>query len=52
MIAQKAQNRQTKINNLYQTANTAQPVTAGSIIEDGQGNRYKVEADGVTLTPV
>ena len=52
VIAQKAQNRQTKINNLYQTANTAQPVSAGSIIEDGQGNRYKVEADGVTLTPV
>lgn len=52
VIAQKAQNRQTKINNLYQTANTAQPVTGGSIIEDAQGNRYKVEADGVTLTPV
>lgn len=52
VIAQKAQNRQTKINNLYQTANTAQPVTGGTIIEDGQGNRYKVEADGVTLTPV
>jgi hypothetical protein len=48
-ILQKAQNRNTVINNLYREANTVRPAIAGDIIEDDDGKQYKVGIDGVTL---
>lgn len=51
VLAQKAQNRNTVINNFYREANTYRPVLAGDIIE-ADGKRYKVEADGLTLTEI
>lgn len=52
VIAQKATNRQTKISSLYSAGNVAQQATPGSVIEDADGKRYIVGADGETLTAI
>jgi hypothetical protein len=52
VIAQKATNRQTKISSLYSAGNVAQQATPGSVIEDADGKRYTVGADGETLTAI
>jgi hypothetical protein len=49
VILQKAENRNTAINNLYREANTQRPAIAGDIIEDENGKQYRVGIDGVTL---
>lgn len=51
VITQKAANRQTVINNLYQGANILRPATPGSVIES-DGKRYLVGEDGETLTEI
>lgn len=50
-VKQKSDSRNTAINNLYREANVSRPVLPGQIIES-EGKRYRVESDGVTLTPV
>lgn len=50
-IAQKAANRQTTINNLYQQSNTQRGALPGQIIES-DGQQYKVGDDGQTLIPL
>jgi hypothetical protein len=50
-VAQKANNRNTVINNFFHEANVPRPVQPGDIIESG-GKNYKVEADGETLTEI
>lgn len=50
-LLQKAENRNTVINNLYNEANTFRPVVAGDIIVS-DGIKYKVEEDGQTITPI
>lgn len=50
-VLQKAQNRNTVINNFYNEANMLRPVSAGDIVES-QGKKYRVEADGITLTEI
>lgn len=52
VLAQKATNRQTTINNLYQQANIHRTATPGQIIEDDNGKQYRVGEDGDTLIPV
>jgi len=49
VVQQKAANRQTVINSLYNQANVAQPVLPGSVI-DYDGKSYQVGDDGETLT--
>jgi len=49
VVVQKAQNRNTVINNLYREANVFRPVNSGDIIES-DGIKYQVGADGQTLT--
>ena len=51
VLTQKANNRNTVINNLYREANTFRPVNAGDIIES-DGKKYQVGADGQTITPL
>lgn len=51
VLAQKAANRNTVINNFYREANVARPVGAGDIVEAG-GIRYKVAEDGETLIEI
>lgn len=52
VIAQKAANRNTVINNLYLAANKPRPAEPGSIIEDAEGKQYRVGDDGETLEPL
>ena len=52
VTAQKAQNRNTVINNLYQSGNTYRPATAGSVIEAADGKQYMVGEDGETLIAI
>jgi hypothetical protein len=52
VVTQKAANRQTVINNLYQQSNVQRSVLPGQIIEDADGKQYQVGDDGVTLTPL
>lgn len=51
-IAQKAANRQTVINNLYQQANVPAPVGPGAVIQGPDGKQYQVGSDGETLTAI
>lgn len=51
VIVQKAENRNTAINNLYRQANVARPVVPGMIIESG-GKKYRVGLDGETLESI
>ena len=51
VLAQKAENRNTVINNLYREANAFRPVKAGDVIES-DGIKYRVEEDGQTITPL
>lgn len=46
VVEQKAANRETVINNLYQQANISRPALPGQIIEDGSGTRFVVGIDG------
>jgi len=48
VIAQKMENRQTVISNLYQSANVARPIDPGTVIE-ADGKRYQVGEDGESL---
>lgn len=50
-IQQKADNRNTVINNLYREANINRPVYPGEIIESG-GKKFRVDQDGETLIPI
>lgn len=50
-IIQKANSRNTAINNLYRDANVARPVIPGQIIES-EGKKYRVASDGETLEPI
>lgn len=52
VIAQKAENRSTVINNLYLGANKSRPAQPGSVIEDADGIQYLVGEDGETLSPI
>lgn len=52
VIAQKASNRQTKINALYAAGNSQQQAVPGSTIQDADGNTYQVGSDGETLIPL
>lgn len=52
VIAQKAANRNTAINNLYRESNVPRPAIAGDLIEDENGKQYRVGIDGVTLEEV
>lgn len=49
VLTQKAANRQTVINNLYQQSNTPRSALPGQIIEADDGKTYKVGDDGETL---
>jgi hypothetical protein len=51
VVKQKAENRNTVINNFYYEANVPRPVFAGDIIESN-GKKYRVESDGVTITEI
>jgi hypothetical protein len=51
-VAQKAANRQTKLNALYNQANAIQPVGAGEMVQGPDGKSYLVGADGNSLTPI
>ncbi len=51
VLQQKANNRNTVINNFYSEANVPRPTFAGDIIES-DGKRYRVESDGVTITEI
>lgn len=51
VIQQKAQNRNTVINNVYREADVQRPVMPGQIIES-DGKKYKVDSDGETLIPL
>lgn len=50
-IKQKAVTRNTVINNFYREANVNRPVLPGQVIESN-GKKYKVGADGETLTEI
>lgn len=50
-VLQKAQTRNTVINNFYNEANIARPVSPGQIVEEN-GVRYRVGADGETLEEI
>lgn len=50
-IEQKAQTRNTVINNFFREANVPRPVLPGQIIESG-GKKYQVGTDGQTLTAI
>ncbi len=50
-VAQKANARNTAINNLYREAGVNRPVLPGQVIESG-GKRYQVGSDGQTLTQI
>lgn len=51
VLVQKAANRESVINNMFQQANVFRPVVPNDIIES-EGVRYQVGADGQTLTPI
>lgn len=51
VVTQKEASRNTAINNLYRESNVLRPVLPGQIIES-DGKRYRVGADGETLTPI
>jgi len=51
VLLQKAQNRNTVTNGMYNQANIARPVNAGDIIESN-GVKYQVDEDGVTINPI
>ena len=51
VLAQKAANRNTAINNLYRESNLLRPVLAGDIVESN-GQKYQVGEDGVTLIEI
>lgn len=51
VLRQKAENRNTVINNFYAEANVLRPTAPGDIIVS-DGVRYEVGADGDTLTPL
>lgn len=51
-IAQKASNRQTVINNLYDQAGASRGTLPGQVIQAGDGSTYQVGNDGFTLTPL
>lgn len=50
-VANKEKTRNTVINNFYREANVARPVLPGMTIESN-GKKYRVEPDGVTITPL
>lgn len=50
-LLQKAANRNTVINNLFNEANVYRPVAPGDIIVS-EGVRYEVGDDGVSITPI
>ena len=52
VIQQKEDLRNTVINSFYREANMARPVLGGEIIEDDDGNKYRVGLDGETLEPI
>ena len=52
VVLQKRMNRNTVINNFYREANKPRPVSAGDIIEDENGNKFRVAEDGVTLEKI
>lgn len=51
VVSQKADNRNTAINNLYRQANISRPVYPGMVVQSG-GKNYKVGDDGETLQPI
>jgi hypothetical protein len=51
VLLQKAANRNTVINNFYEESNSYRPVAPGDIIF-ADGVKYRVEADGETITPI
>lgn len=52
VVAQKEENRQTTISNLYQQSNVQRSALPGQIIQDGSGKQYQVGDDGITLIPL
>lgn len=52
VVAQKAANRQTVIDNLYQQSNIPRQVLPGQVIQGDDGKNYKVGDDGETITPI
>lgn len=52
VLSSKEDLRNTVINNFYREANVPRSVIPGDIVDDGNGNRYKIDPDGETLIPL
>lgn len=52
VIATKAANRNTAINNFYREANVPRPVGPGDVIQGDDDKQYVVGDDGQTITPI
>lgn len=52
VIAQKAHNRQTTINNLYDQSSAARQTEPGQMIQSADGSHYQIGSDGMTLVPL
>lgn len=52
VVAQKAENRNTVINNFYREANVPRPVFPGDIITGADGKKYEVQDDGITIVEI
>jgi hypothetical protein len=52
VVTQKAANRTSVVNNLYQTSNVMRPMDPGTVIEDADGKRYQIGDDGETLIEI